>query len=184
VGPHELGRRLRHMRVTNNWTLRDLAAKTGLSPSFISLIENGRSDISLSRLVRLTAALGLQIADLLADEKGSLVYVGSLAEAPRIRTSERNVLIRLLTVQREQKLEPYLIDLGPHARLRGLLHAGDEFFHVLDGKLRVTFRRGKEVLEEHVIAKNDTVYFPGDLEHSYLNLLDRPARILGASTRQ
>jgi transcriptional regulator with XRE-family HTH domain len=174
---------LRELRERNRWTLRDVAEKAGLSYSFISLLENGKADISLSRLVRLTGALGVQVGDLFADQQGDLVYVGSLAESQRVRTSERNVDVRVLTIKSDQKMEPFLIELGPRAQLRGLQHAGDEFFYVLEGKVRVTFRRGKEVLEQHVIAKQDTIYFPGELEHSYLNLLNRRARILGAGSR-
>jgi transcriptional regulator with XRE-family HTH domain len=180
----KLGPRLRRLRVRLNYSLRQVASGTRLSPSFLSLLENERTDISLSRLVRLTEFFGVQMADLFTDSDPGLVRVNSLRRARRIRTTERNVQIRILADRPNQKVEPYIIELGPRATLLGLRHAGDEFFFVLEGKLRVRLGKRGRVIEEHVLTKSDSVYFPGDLDHSYANLLSQKTSIIGVITRQ
>src|SRR5262249_11162706 len=150
-----LGPRLRKLRVQLNYSLRDVASATRLSPSFLSLLENGRTDISLSRLVRLTEFFGVQLGDLFTDGQPILIGVSSLARSRRIRTTERNVRIHVMAARMDQKVEPYIIDLSPRATLRGLRHTGDEFFFVLEGRLKVVFGRSGRKLEEHVLSKND-----------------------------
>jgi transcriptional regulator with XRE-family HTH domain len=60
-----LGARLRARRVTCGHSLGAVAAGTGLSASFLSLVENGRSDISTGRLHRVARFLGVGLNALL-----------------------------------------------------------------------------------------------------------------------
>jgi transcriptional regulator with XRE-family HTH domain len=53
VSLEELGGRLRSLRREKKLSLGVVARGTGLSASFLSLVETGKSDISLGRLVRL-----------------------------------------------------------------------------------------------------------------------------------
>lgn len=57
-----LGTRIRQLRKANGWTLADVAARTGLSVSFLSDIERGRTDPSLNTLDKIAAAHGLRVA--------------------------------------------------------------------------------------------------------------------------
>ncbi len=60
-----LGATLRRLRTDRGHSLVDVANGTGLSTSFLSLVENGRSDISTGRLYRVAHFLGVGLADLL-----------------------------------------------------------------------------------------------------------------------
>jgi transcriptional regulator with XRE-family HTH domain len=60
-----LGDRLRCARIAADLSLADLAAATGLSSSFLSLVEKGKSDISLGRLARLVDGLGITLTQLM-----------------------------------------------------------------------------------------------------------------------
>lgn len=60
-----LGDRLRCARIEADLSLADLAAATGLSSSFLSLVEKGKSDISLGRFVRLVDGLGITLTQLM-----------------------------------------------------------------------------------------------------------------------
>lgn len=61
-----IGRRLRHLRRSAGLTLDDVAAAAGLSPSALSLIENGKREPRLSVLPALASAVGSSASDLLA----------------------------------------------------------------------------------------------------------------------
>jgi transcriptional regulator with XRE-family HTH domain len=58
----ELGERLRTLRRQKDYSLGVVARGTGLSASFLSLVENGKSDISLGRLVRLMDFYGVTLS--------------------------------------------------------------------------------------------------------------------------
>ena len=60
----ELGERLRTLRREKECSLGVVARGTGLSASFLSLVENGKSDISLGRLVRLMDFYGVTLSGL------------------------------------------------------------------------------------------------------------------------
>jgi transcriptional regulator with XRE-family HTH domain len=63
-GTGELGERLRAIRLLRRLTLRDVADAAGVSESFVSQLERGRSNASVATLQRLAAALGIEISDL------------------------------------------------------------------------------------------------------------------------
>lgn len=61
-----LGRRVRQRRLRESLTLRELAAKAGLSSRFLMDVEAGRGNISVRRLAAIASALGTELADLFA----------------------------------------------------------------------------------------------------------------------
>ena len=60
--PAGLGSALRAARRRKSLSLSDVAAATGISPSFLSLVENGKSDITIGRLVRLVTFFAIVAA--------------------------------------------------------------------------------------------------------------------------
>ena len=63
----KLSAKLRELRTKNNLTLKDLSAKSGISVSFISDIENGRRNPSIETLKTLANALGVSADEFLKD---------------------------------------------------------------------------------------------------------------------
>ena len=63
--PLTIGRQLRHLRKASGKTLSDVADVAGISPSALSLIENGKREAKLSLLTTLAGALDSTLADLL-----------------------------------------------------------------------------------------------------------------------
>jgi transcriptional regulator with XRE-family HTH domain/predicted transcriptional regulator len=60
------GRRLRHLRRARGLTLRELGARVGKHPPYLSQVENGRREPSLSLVGALARALGTSRSELLA----------------------------------------------------------------------------------------------------------------------
>jgi XRE family aerobic/anaerobic benzoate catabolism transcriptional regulator len=70
-----LGARVRQARAARQWTIRELAERSGVSVRFLVQLEAGRGNISVKRLADLARAFSLAPADLLRDAD---------AEPPRI----------------------------------------------------------------------------------------------------
>ena len=64
----QVGRRVRILRLAAEKTQDQLAEETGISRSFISLIEHGTHDCSVLRLWRIADVLGLPLVELLDGE--------------------------------------------------------------------------------------------------------------------
>src|SRR5881227_2145889 len=62
----QLGRRLRELRTARRLRLSDVAQASGLSVSFLSQVEQGQSDISVGRLMRIAHALDVRVTELVA----------------------------------------------------------------------------------------------------------------------
>lgn len=60
----DVGERLRELRRFRRATLRTIADRSGLSESFLSQVERGRSSASIASLRKIAEALGVSMADL------------------------------------------------------------------------------------------------------------------------
>jgi len=97
-------RALRRGQAAPRNTLSWLAARTGMSISFLSMIENGRRLPSLPALVSLSEALETPIADLLTATPSVQALLEPIAALFRDRRLGRREARRLLAVAR--KLHP------------------------------------------------------------------------------
>ena len=61
-----LGERLRAIRQLRRKTLKEVAASAGISESFLSQLERGRTNATIATLQRLSTALGIEVSDLFA----------------------------------------------------------------------------------------------------------------------
>ena len=102
--PHDevllaLGRRARAARLERNWTIRQLADRSGLSSRFLVHLEAGRGNISVRRLVDLADALGTTAAALLeSSPSGSRRVVALLGLRGAGKTTVGRRLARRLRV--------------------------------------------------------------------------------------
>src|ERR1700756_1965849 len=74
----ELGERLRAIRMLRRRTLKEIAGAAGISESFLSQLERGRTNATIATLQRLSSALGIEVSDLFT----------STAERPRVLRRE------------------------------------------------------------------------------------------------
>jgi transcriptional regulator with XRE-family HTH domain len=58
---------LKALRLNSGLTVRALAKKAGMSYPYVSNVENGKADPSLSTLKRLAKALGVSVGDLVKE---------------------------------------------------------------------------------------------------------------------
>ena len=74
-----LGGRLRKVRLATGMSLREVSRQLGVSPSFVSQLENGKSQPSVATLYSLAQLLGVSIDELFVVEGGA----ARLALGPR-----------------------------------------------------------------------------------------------------
>lgn len=172
-----LGDRLHMLRIRRQLSLATVALGTGLSRSFLALLEAGDSDVSVSRLLRVAEFYGVWLADLVGTSAPAVEIVR--AHEATVLSSDDAGRIRLLSGHTVRTVMPFRIDLPPGARIEGgLSHAGEEFIHCLTGTIDL------EVVDTvHRLAAGDTASYPGRLPHSYANLGEDEAVIVGATAR-
>ena len=116
-------------------SLRALARRTGLSASFLSQVERGRADPSVSSLARIAEGLGISAAELLPGPARDEVRTSRRGERIQISLHGAGVEVEGLAGLPAGALEAWIAELRPGARLGhdSLSPGGEELVVVLDG---------------------------------------------------
>ncbi len=175
-----VGAQLRALRAARRLSLGDVARETGISASFLSLVENGRSDITIGRLTRLVDYYGITITDLLPAPGNSDPDVVRADEARQLHSPEEGTTISLLSSGTDRAMLPMLLELAPGASLaESGHHAGEEFVHVLSGRLLLEV----DAAPPHELAAGDSAYYASDRPHMFRNASpDEPLRLICIDT--
>lgn len=186
-GSLRLGERVRALRKQRRLSLRQTAQQLDISPSALSMIENGTGGSSLKRLQHIADYFGVALVDLLAEpaapssadprvevvrqcfatvagvSRGNGVWYQSVSGLPAL-----GVQVSLIT------FEPG----GGYAHDR-LHHEGEEAHYVLLGS--VVLLHGDDRVS---LAQGDLVLFNSQVEHSFENASRHgPATLLSVTTQ-
>ena len=173
-----LGRRLQMLRVAKGLSLAQVGHASGLSPSFVSVVEQGRSDISIGRLMRLMGVYGARIADLDPSPQSAEQLVVRDGRGTHVR-SQSGVDLYLLTTDTDRAMMPVTTTFAPHARLTNLApHDGETFLYMLEGTLLLEF----EERPPEILRRGDSAYYRPDPPPVFTNIGEGPLRILGVVT--
>ena len=174
-----LGTALREARTRQGLSLAAVAAETGVSRSLLSLIENGRSDITLRRLTALCDLYGVRLSELLAAGRDQeCVAVVRAGDMPVLHSTEDAVDMRMIVPDGARQMMGLLIEIAPGGGApERMSHEGEELLHMLEGNVCLEVG-GREFL----LGPGDTAYYPSDRGHRLLNTGDAPARMIAVAT--
>ena len=178
AAPDSTGARFRELRLQRGMTLRDVAAATSLSPSFVSSFERGLTGVSMAALQRLAASCGTTVGELLRAAPASGGRV--------VRAAERRVVelgrpvIRMEDLSNAPTvLEAQMFVLEPGASSDGwYAHPGEELMLVLSGRVGVWL--GQE--EYYDLREGDSLTFPSTLSHRFRALAPDETRLVWVNT--
>lgn len=161
-----LGRAVRRARTHARWSMRDLAAKAGVSQPFLSDLENGRATPSITTLYRLADTLGLAPQDLLPPVPADVVVVragGGLATNP-VDDTPGGVMARLVAGGPGRLLEARRYTLAPAQPVGDWFeHEGEDLLYVIEGVVWVELGPSRE----ERLATGDTLWHSGLVPHRW-----------------
>ncbi len=105
-----IGRRLRSARQERGLTLRQVAKSSGLTAAFISQLERGDTSASVSSLVKIASALGIDVTSLFEKPSSTLVRRGE--RVPSMLGGE-GVVDYVLTPEEEKRAQVIETHLDP-----------------------------------------------------------------------
>lgn len=170
-----LGARVRSARELRGLTLRRLASATGLSPGFISQLENDRSNASVASLRSIASALGVSAAELIDGNPRESQGVPRKARRPRIHMADG---LTKFSLSRSplRNLEIYSGRLEPGGSTgEGHYSHGNaqEFVMCLEGRIELSI--GEEI---HILDAGDSIEYRTSVEHGLRNIGDADAEVL------
>jgi transcriptional regulator with XRE-family HTH domain len=181
LSAYELGRKLHQLRMRKKIALVELGKHTGLSPSMLSQLENGRLTPTLPTLARISMVFDVSLDYFFSQKRGAKLFAVVRA-GERMRFPDRpdspapSFFFECLTFASEGKgLQAYIADFPhrKHSEVREHFHEGSEFVHVLEGVLEIHFQG-----EDHALKAGDSVHFDSSEPHSYRGTSKHGARAI------
>ena len=170
----ELGERIRAIRQLRRRTLKEIATAAGISESFLSQLERGRTNATIATLQRLATALGIEVSDLFS--------TGS--SRPRVIRREAREFVAwgkegrkaLLSPKPFHSLEVVVarFDPGGSTGDEPYTHGdSEELLIVVEGSVHVQL--GTEV---HDVTAGDSVHYQSSTPHRVSYPYDETAEVL------
>lgn len=162
-----LGQKLRLLRTTRGLTLEDVSAVAGLSSSYLSRIESGQVNVSITTLQRLATFYGTTLLHFFDEDNGGSETLLVRAGAGKLlQTDENGIRIALLSCLSNHIIESLLYHVAPGAgRTEDVTHEGEEFVYVLSGLLEVCLD-DKTV---YTLSTGDSIQYKSSRRHRWRN---------------
>nr|WP_226846526.1 MULTISPECIES: XRE family transcriptional regulator [Achromobacter] len=177
----DLPHRLRTLRRQQTLSLEQLAQRTGLTKSYLSKLERGLSEPSISTVLRLAEAYGVGVSQLVGDDGAAQDEVVSV-----VRVADREALQRrglgseyhyesLAGRRKVKAMEPFVVHPPREFPDAAAVfpHPGEEFLLVLKGAIEVHVGERQFRLET-----GDSVYFDSELPHRMRTVSRAMAEVL------
>ena len=144
-----LGVALRAARNARGLSLAQVAEATGVSRSLLSLIETGRSDITIGRLSRLARLYDVRLADLVPEPRHPDPLVVRADDRRAMHSQSEGIDVEILMPEGPHAMQALLTTLSPRAAMKDYVIQPNEIFVlVLEGKVRTEFADGRELVLE------------------------------------
>ncbi|WP_027487535.1 cupin domain-containing protein [Allorhizobium undicola] len=175
----DIGSRLRHLRLANKLSQRELAKRAGVTNSTISLIESNASNPSVGALKRILDGIPIGLAEFFSyePEKPAKAFYASedLVEIGKGAISYRQVGENLFGRSLQILKECY--QPGADTGKVLLVHDGEEGGIVLSGRLEVTVDG-----ERRILGPGDAYYFESRRPHRFRCVGPVPCEVISACT--
>jgi len=181
LSSYELGRKLHALRLRKKLALADLGKHTGLSPSLLSQLENGKMIPTLPTLARIAMVFDVGLEHFFGGKRErklfSVVHAQERMRFPeRAGAPEPSYFFECLTFATQGRgLQAYMAEF-PHCKTaegNEHFHDGSELLFVLDGSVTIRFQG-----EDHELNAGDSVVFDSSEPHSYRGARKKGARAI------
>lgn len=160
----QISSRIRELREILDISTQTMAEKIGIAHETYLAYEDGRLDIPISVLYAIASELGTNLTVLLTGESPRMdthciVRAGHGVDIERYPGySFSSIAYNFIN----RDMEPLLVTIDPEDEPPALvMHGGQEFNYVLQGRIRVTL--GKNAYE---LSEGDAIYFDPRLPHA------------------
>ena len=164
-----IGKRLKALRKENDWTLSEVAKRTGISVGTLSKLENGKTDLNFSSVNKLAEGLGIAVTDLTNPAPQitgrRTITTGGNGVMFETRDVDYEVLCSEVAGQNQGYMRAIIKPRQVDPNLDWHRHAGEEFIYVLKGTLVLH----TEFYDPVTLKAGDSILFDSSMGHHYVS---------------
>ena len=169
-----LSKKWHEFRIDTGKTLEEVSEAVGISPSYLSKIENGRANISYEILERLSEYYNQNILYFFEEETNPRKKIAKEEGTP-VKIGIEGVNIWNLIAGKNAHLKAMYYSIEPQCgNYHDHSHFGEEFLYVLDGELEIILN-DTEVYNLHA---GDSFFFHSQEKHKWMNPSDKNAQVI------
>lgn len=181
VVARQLGTRVRDARQAHKITLAQLSEATGLSPGFLSRLERGETNASISNLIAISGALRIALRDFFdeppapAGPRYVLTRAAERGKKAPLRANGYTYSLSSADLP-DQQMSAFELTFPPQSKSAPpqlVTHPGEEVLYLLEGTIE--FQIGGDTF---VMNAGDCVHFDCEHPHMGRNVGKTPARLL------
>jgi len=156
--------RIRALRLRQQRTLKEVSERCGFTISLLSKIESGKTAPPVATLAKIATALGVSLGNLLdgSRDASTVLTTARQRNASAATRTEKGYEFHLIAAERADKLMQPFIFVAKRGKVKpgAMAHGGEEFIHVLEGRMR--YRVGGTT---YTLEPGDSLYFSSEEEH-------------------
>lgn len=180
-----VGPRIRQLRLERKMTLREMARRLSVTPSFVSQLETGKSRASVATLYSICECLGVSMDEVFQTVPGTndsenIRSIIPIDNGPVVRADSRPTIIldsgvtwERLTALHDDSVDfmriIYDVNGSSTVDKTFMRHSGTEYHFVVSGRLQV--RLGFETFD---LVSGDSISFDSSVPHCLINVGDSP----------
>lgn len=179
---NKLGEKIKFIRKGKGIKIKQLSARSGLTESSISMIENGKISPSITTINKIAMALSVHPIEFFEIEKHKKWAITRKGEREKLQFENAdNVLEYLIKDGRASKNEIFVSSLGANQKSfdEYITHDGYKFGYVLSGFVEVDM--GTEKIR---LSEGDSIFFEAIIPHLWKNPENRESNTLWVVTRE
>jgi transcriptional regulator with XRE-family HTH domain len=178
INETEIGQRIRKFRLKKNFTLQELADKSGYSKGYLSKVEKSEKAPPVATLSVIARELGVSVSVILGEETkdDSICLVRQNERMLMAKTGEEfgYAYEALANPYPNKHMEPFVLSYPSDDALKHTFqHDGEEMLFVLQGQMRFRYRNS-----EFILNQGDCLYFDSGVAHTGEPIGDEPLKTL------
>ncbi len=157
---------IKQLRTFHNLTQTELADMAGVPRATLSNMEKENSNPSITVVVKIARALGVQVEDLITERSSAFVTDVKRKDMQVARQDEGNFICTRVSPKNVPHIQVNDINMLSGCSTRGNPHpdGSHEYFLCLEGTANLTIAD-----EQFEVEAGNLIYFPGNLPHDYIN---------------
>lgn len=164
-----IGELVKQIRKSRNWTLQDLADATGLSVSYLSILERGGNSPTIANLQKICQALCITFNELIASLDDNKVFIPKGQR--RVIFEENGAVLYEAITEGNRHIKSICMTVFDNQEHPSDKHIADEFGYVTCGSMRMTVEG-----IPYELHAGDSLYICANSAHSFRKTSEEPCQ--------